>query len=245
MRIQTTLTTALPPQRLTLLLALLLTACRPAPDPLPQLPRTVLWAWERPEDLRFLNPRTTAIAFLAHTFTLTHGHLLAIPRRQPLRFVPGTPLIAVVRLESDATGLPAVSEAARAIPALTLPAIAALQIDFDARLSERAWYTALLTALPKSPPLLITALTSWCESDPWIRSLPIAAAVPMVFRMGAATPPPRTLNFPVALCRANLGLAADELPARIPAGPRLWLFTTRPWTPDSVSGILREARRRQ
>lgn len=28
-------------------------------------PRTILWAWERPEDLEFLDPREFAVAFLA------------------------------------------------------------------------------------------------------------------------------------------------------------------------------------
>jgi hypothetical protein len=34
------------------------------------LPRLVLWAWERPEDLRALDP-DTGVAFLAQTITLT------------------------------------------------------------------------------------------------------------------------------------------------------------------------------
>lgn len=226
---------------------MLLAACHPlTPDPL-QLPDTVLWAWERPEDLRALNPRTTAVAFLAATLTLSHAQLTARPRYQPLRFAPGTKLIPVIRLESDLTGLPPTAAVTQAIlrTLATVPSAAAYQIDFDARLSERPWYTALLTELPQSPPLTITALTSWCEDDGWIRTLPIAAAVPMLFRMGAATPPPRTLNFPVPVCHANLGLAPDELPARIPRHRRLWFFTTRPWTSASANAIVGEARRRQ
>jgi len=207
----------------------------------------VLWAWERPEELRSLNPRTTAIAFLAATFTLTKGQVIPHPRLQPLQFHAGTRLIPVVRLESDATTLPVTTTVVRAIrnTLATVPDAAAYQIDFDARRSERGWYTKLLTVLPKSPPLVITALTSWCEQDGWIRSLPIAAAVPMLFRMGTTTPPPLTLDFPVPLCRANLGLATDELPLRIPGHRRLWFFSQRPWTSTSAGAIVEEARRRQ
>ena len=234
-------------RRQALIAALLAAACRTAPDSLPNLPRTVLWAWERPEDLRFVNPKTTAVAFLARTVTLSHEGLVSHPRLQPLRFAPGTLLIPVIRLESDGTALPSVSAVDSSIreALATVMDPAALQIDFDARRSERAWYTALLAALPKSPPLVITALASWCENDSWIRSLPVAAAVPMLFRMGPNAAPSRDLHFPVDLCRQNLGLAADEIPPQIPVSPRLWFFTTRPWTTDSVNAMVREVKRRQ
>jgi hypothetical protein len=35
------------------------------PDPLPALPRLMLWAWESPQDLRFVKPGSAGIAFLA------------------------------------------------------------------------------------------------------------------------------------------------------------------------------------
>ena len=34
------------------------------------LPEIVFWAWERPEDLRFLNPQHSGVAFLAKTIEL-------------------------------------------------------------------------------------------------------------------------------------------------------------------------------
>jgi hypothetical protein len=120
---------------------------RPA-DPLPSLPRVMLWAWERPEDLRFIRPGTAGIAFLAGTVWLDGERVVARPRLQPLRFNPGTPLAAVVRLESAGRSLPEQQPVVREIlHAAALPGIRSLQIDFDARQSERFWYAALLRQL--------------------------------------------------------------------------------------------------
>ena len=104
------------------------------PDPLPALPRLMLWAWESPQDLRFVKPGSAGIAFLARTVWLNRERAVSRPRLQPLRFTPGTDLMAVVRFESAAHGLPAEVEALREVmPAAQIPGVSALQIDFDAR----------------------------------------------------------------------------------------------------------------
>jgi len=52
-----------------------------------------------------------------------------------------------------------------------------VQIDFDARRSQRRFYVRLLRDLrrrmPPSLPLSITALASWCAYDDWLSGLPI------------------------------------------------------------------------
>ena len=107
------------------------------PDPVPQLPRLMLWAWESPQDLRFIPPGKAGIAFLAQTIWLNRGRVRSRPRLQPLRFNPRTDLVAVVRFESEGKGLPPQAEVIREIaPVLKIAAIRALQIDFDARESE-------------------------------------------------------------------------------------------------------------
>ena len=91
----------------------------------------MLWAWERPEDLRAVDPRTAGVAFLARTLYLSGDAVAVRPRLQPLRVAPGAPLVAVVRIESalgktptysaqerDATA-DAVTEAAAALPETT------------------------------------------------------------------------------------------------------------------------------
>ena len=95
----------------------------------------------------------------------------------------GTPLNAA---QADAVAL-AVSEAA-ADDAADGAAVAALQVDFDARQSQREWYAGVLrrvrAQMPAHMPLSITALASWCSYDgEWMRALPVDEAVPMLFRM--------------------------------------------------------------
>ena len=82
--------------------AVLLTALlfwpRPA-DPLPGFPHVLLWAWERSENLEFLDAHSAGIAFLARTVCLRDGTVSVRPRLQPLRYPPGAVLMAVVRVE--------------------------------------------------------------------------------------------------------------------------------------------------
>jgi hypothetical protein len=219
------------------------------PDPLPRFPRLILWAWERPEDLRFVRPGSAGIAFLARTVCLNGGGATSRPRLQPLRFSPGAALMAVVRLESDGGGLPSREDAIReTLPAAAIPGVHALQIDFDARLSERDWYRGFLTtlrkALPPTLPLTITALASWCEQDGWIRDLPVADASPMLFQMGPGERPPIG-DFSIPVCRSSIGVATNELPGSVPRGRRLYFFHARSWTPQAYDAAVAQARRWQ
>jgi hypothetical protein len=229
---------------------LLLPACARRPDPLPGFPRVFVWAWERREDLSWIDTRSVGVAFLARTVCPRDDGVGVRPRMQPFLVPPNTVLMAVVRVESGGQGATAdVPRTARAIAgAATMPGVRALQVDFDAVASERAFYRALLRELrrrlPPQMPLSITALASWCESDGWISGLPVAEAVPMLFRMG----PDRYSagsDFRGALCRSSVGVSTDELPSRIPSGRRVYVFDPRGWTPDRLHAVLRKASRWQ
>jgi len=214
------------------------------PDPLPALPRLMLWAWESPQDLRFVKPGDAGIAFLARTVWLHPDRAVSRPRLQPLRFNPGTRLMAVVRFESTGRGLPPAADVVREVlPALQLPGIGALQIDFDARRSERAWYAAFLRelgqAIPAGLPLTITALESWCDGDRWIADLPVADATPMLFRMGPGERVPT--DFAEASCRSSIGVSTDEIPARVPRGRRVYFFHPGPWTREAYDAAVAQA----
>src|SRR5215472_841002 len=119
------------------------------PDRLQPLPRLLLWAWERPEDLRFL-PRGVGVAFLAETVTLRGGEVLVRPRQQALLVAPDTLLVACARLETDRKQAPILSPGlasttSSAIAQLaSLRGVRAVQVDFDATVSERTFYADLL-----------------------------------------------------------------------------------------------------
>ena len=227
--------------------ALLPAACyRQPPDPLPSLPRIMLWAWENPQDLRFLQPGEAGVAFLARTVFLSPKGAGSRARLQALRYTPGTVMVAVVRIESASGGLPATADAVReALAAARLEGISALEIDFDARRSERSWYAAFLgelrQAMPSKVPLTITALESWCDGDRWMHDLPIADATPMLFRMGRGERIPA--EFRESICRSSIGVSTDELPARIPRTRRLYFFYPGSWTRQAYEAVKAQAAR--
>ncbi len=217
-------------------------SCGGRPDPLPGFPRLMLWAWERPERLGFIDPAQAGVAFLARSISWREGEVTSRPRLQPLEIPAGTALMAVVRLDSFTPPLPGGEAiASEILEAAKLPRIGALQIDFDARASERSWYAALLRRvrerLPASTPLTITALASWCLGDPWIRGLPVQDAVPMLFRMGPGEPR-EVIDFSLAVCRASLGVSTDEERLALPHGRRLFVFHPRQWTPEAYRGAV-------
>ena len=215
-------------------------------DPLPALPRLMLWTWESPQDLRFIQPGSAGIAFLARTVWLNGERAVSRPRLQPLRYTPGTDLMAVVRFESAGNGLPPEAEAVQEVmPAVQLPGVSALQIDFDARQSERGWYARFLRELRKAAPaklpIAITALESWCDGDRWMGGLPVADATPMLFRMGPGERVPE--DFHESVCRSSIGVSTDELPARVPRGRRIYFFHSGPWTREAYDVAVAQAGR--
>jgi hypothetical protein len=216
-------------------------------DPTPTLPRIMLWAWESPQDLRFLEPGSAGVAFLARTVWLERGTARSRPRLQPLRYSPGTDLVAVVRLESDRGALPAAADAVReTLPAAGIAGVRALQVDFDARLSQREWYAGFLrelkAAIPPRQYLTITALESWCEESRWVSTLPVADATPMLFRLGPGERR-EVAGFAAPVCRSSAGVSTDEFPARIPRSRRLYFFHPGPWTREAWDVAVAQARR--
>jgi hypothetical protein len=217
---------------------------------MPPEPTLVLWAWERPEHLEFVDPRRTAVAFLAETIALSADEVIATPRRQPLHVPRDTTLIAVVRVETQRSRPASLQTAQRndavanVLDVVARTGVRALQIDFDATLRERGFYRALLrdlrSGLPAGTGLSITALASWCLDDPWISDLPVDAAIPMLFRMGPEGLAIRHRigrgeSFSVALCRSDLGVSMDE--PRPSRAARRWVFNPRPWSRADLERI--------
>jgi len=221
-------------------------------DQMSRLPRIILWAWERRENLNFIDPDKTAVAYLACTLDLDGDRVLVRPRFQPLTVPRRTTLIAVVRIETDRRSPPTLSasqraETARIIAGFAHTSPAAIQIDFDARRSERAFYSDLLAdvrgRLPASIPLSMTALASWCLDDDWISGLPVDEAVPMLYRMGRDASTITNYmreggEFVPALSRNSVGLSLDEQVAGLAAGKRVYLFSPKPWTAAMVRNAI-------
>ena len=231
-----------------MLCAALLASCTSQRDRLTKFPRVVLWAWQRPEDLRFIDPKIAGVAFLARTIVWQDGRMHVRPRLEALHMPPETRVMAVVRLESHGVAPDVQTVAPEITRAAAAPGISALQIDFDALSSERSWYESLLRAVRKGirpdVPLTITALASWCEGDGWLREAAIESAVPMLFRMGPGESW-HEREFRVVACRQNVGISLDEPRASLPRARRLFVFDPHSWTEPDYRAALELARRWQ
>jgi hypothetical protein len=207
------------------------------------LPQKTLWAWERPEDLRAINPETTAIAWLDQS-VLLGSEVISQPRRQPLSYPSNATRIAVVRIETLPNARLDAAEEQQTVRLLLKsaerPGIAAFQVDFDATRSQRGFYSELLRDLrwqmPSGLQLSITALASWCSYDDWIAALPVDEAVPMLFRMepdrrrASAALPEFRIREP--LCMSSVGISTHETWPEEMAGKRIYIFADRGWRED-------------
>jgi hypothetical protein len=232
----------------------------PSPSPVPSdrlaaLPRVLLWAWERPEDLRFAPALGVGVAVLDRTITLRGSRIETALRRQPVRLDPATPVVAVVRVEADAAAgreADAAAVAAALAGAARRPGIRALQIDFDATGSQRVLYASVITELrrrlPADLPLSMTALASWCAGDTWLDELPVDEAVPMLFEMGPdrfaiAGRVRQDAPFGDGPCAHAIGVSTREPLGRVPLVARAYVFTYEPWTIEAARVAMRGVQR--
>ena len=214
------------------------------------LPPLMLWAWERPTDLREL-PAAAGVAFLSQTIHLRTGAITIEPRRQPLQVSDTAVVMAVTRIEVPPSHPLSVSDGdltrvATAIAGTaTWPRVHGVQVDFDATVSQRDLYRRLLRQVRQQLGpgvfLSMTALGSWCTNDDWLDGLPVDEVVPMLFRMGAGERLPARLR--AGACRAALGTALDEPLPRAFAAPRVYVFNAGPWSAPTIAEASRRANR--
>jgi hypothetical protein len=209
------------------------------------MPPKILWAWERPEDLRFLDPKDFGAAFLAQTIFLEADAVNPKPRHQPLEVTPGTYLIAVTRIETNKNKRASFSDdqERRVVSliksTLELPDVKAIQIDFDAVVSERAFYRSMMNdlkkQLPSGIPLTMTSLASWCTGDAWFNDFPVDEAVPMAFQMGTDEEKIKTFlrngnDWNEPLCRGSYGISIDDpLNVQLKPNRRTYYFKNSAW----------------
>jgi hypothetical protein len=215
-------------------------------------PRLILWAWQMPERLEFIDPARITVAYLDQTIYV-RNRVFSEPRLQPMRVPPGTQVIAVVRIEMPEKASRDSEEVRKqVIDALLRSAhrtgVVALQVDFDAVKSQREFYRDVLIRLrrqmPRGMPLSITSLASWCGFDDWIHGLPVDEAVPMMFQMGREgdllyRSGKAVLSEP--LCGGSVGVSTDEPWPQVVRGKRLYVFGSRPWTKEAVQQLMEES----
>ena len=224
---------------------------------LSKLPSKILWAWQRPEDLRNL-PNHIGVAYVATSIVLEGQTISITPRRHAMLVAPTSPRVPVVHIDASTAAPPALNASQRdAIVAALLNAVEfsntkVVQLDFEVRRSQRQFLTDVVTAarkqLPADVALSMTALASWCAGDYWLSHMPADEVVPMAFRMAAGDAEIRALlakhgRFERSPCRSAIGTATDEpllnLPLNTPLNAsvatrknfRHYLFSPKPWTP--------------
>lgn len=224
---------------LPLILLLALAACRAGERPPPTL---ILWAWERPEDLRFA-PAGVEIALQTGFVDIAGASFTAHGRRYPL-LTAHPPATALVHVQIDPSRpvqwTPALRQRVAAAVLHYATAIPArrVQLDFEVRASERAILLDLLAdlrrGLPRGTVLSMTAIASWCDGEAWLEAAPVDEIVPMLFRMRGGEALKNRLaaggDFRNPRCRAALGVASDAAIARAPPGRRVYLFSPASWT---------------
>ena len=215
--------------------------------------RLVLWAWERPEDLRFAGD-DVSVAVLAGTVRLSGEDAVVRPRLQPALVSAGQTVIGTVHVEIDRRRPLAWTTAQRGTAAAAIlsltdnPRFAELQVDFEVRASERGVLLDVLrdvrAGLPPGRVLSMTALASWCDTERWLGAAPVDDVVPMLFRMGPGGAVLRQRlaaggGFADSHCGRSLGVAVDTPLMGLPAGRRIFLFDPAPWTQGDLAAIRR------
>lgn len=205
----------------------------------------VVWAWERPEDLRFLTA-PTEIAVQVGFVEIAGDRVRARGRRFPLLADSTRVTTAMVHVQIDprtpAAWTPAVraATAAAVLGYLRVANLPRAQVDFEVRRSQREILLDLLhdvrAGLPPGMRLSMTALASWCGED-WLSAAPVDEVAPMLFRMGPAG---EALKAKLAAggdlrdlrCRKALAVSTDAPITRSPTGRRVYLFSPRSWTAE-------------
>ncbi len=218
------------------------------------VPSVILWAWERPENLKFIDSNEYGVAFLEQTLRVEDAEVNHVPRLQTMKIESQVYLIAVTRIETK-RGANAPKEdsdkfiseiVSKIVKSSTLRNVKGVQIDFDAVESERDFYRKIIVGvkqkLRKDTSLSITALASWCAYDLWLKNLPVDEAVPMLFDIGAnrkrieAFLKSQDWNEP--LCKRSYGLSINQpTDFELDKERRRYYFNSRSWVKGDLDRI--------
>ena len=134
------------------------------------------------------------VAVVVQHVLLRGPDILVRPRPQAPPIGPGAKVTPVVHVELSVMQPPVLGDRQREVIIQAVRRAADhstsgwVQVDMEARPSQRAFYVALLrelrATLPADMRLSVTALAWWCRAPGWIDELPVDEVVPMFFRMG-------------------------------------------------------------
>ena len=215
-------------------------------------PVLVFWSWYHDDDLA---SAPGEVAYLTNRIVVDGNELKDYPRTNRLKLRPGTRRTAVVRVEvRKLVGAQAGVLAERIVSGALRSRVEALQIDFDARMSERGFYLELLSAIRQQLPvgikLSMTALASWCMQDTWLSNSKagVDEVVPMFFSMGGWQAQGGNFlkeRLPVVPVGPRcIGLSLDEpttiekLSLRLRRFDRIYIFSRKPWTGTTLEASL-------
>ncbi|MET3439357.1 hypothetical protein ABIC94_000102 [Variovorax paradoxus] len=221
------------------------------PQPMQSVqPQTLLWMWDRPQRFSAL-PEGVGVAYLHATVRLSGEQSRTTWRQWPLRIAPRVTVIPVVHVAFDNLAPSPVNEAQQAAIAAAIEHAVKhnrsgwVQLDFEARRSQRGAYVALLQRLQPlrgNVRLSATALASWCMGDPWLPAGLIDEVVPMYFRMGAESARIRqrlaaTGSAAVPACRGTAGLLLGEDWPTLEGLRRRYVFHAGTWKSEDFERI--------
>ena len=226
-------------------------SCRENKD---DYPRIILWAWERKEDLRFINNRNIEIAYLALTIRISHNALFIRRRSNILLKGESINAFPVIRIEAANNTLPYLTESLEMNIVNEITSIAIhsnakrIQIDFDALKSQRNFYKNILKRIRdnlKDTKISITSILSWCIYDDWIFDNLVDEIVPMSFDLGnekkqIISELIKNRNLLKPYCRKSLGISTQGGFPILYKVQRLYLFHPNSWTKEDLNKILRQ-----
>lgn len=207
-------------------------------------PRIYLWAWDRPEDLRFLRPET-GVAYFAGEIDLGAKSPAFRPRKKPLLLPEGHPTLPVLHVRAHRNHSYGISEQhliLDGIRQLTANGRASrLQLDFEVFHSQREFYKGLIRSIKEENPnlrLSVTALASWCRGNSWLAGLGIHEIVPMLFDPSHKNNGARHFLPQDSLCQDAVGLATYEGYETLRPAKTYYLFSNRAWRRDDLTQML-------
>lgn len=203
-------------------------------------PEIFWWYWDRPAgQLPPPAPGVGAAVVVTHLI-LSGEAVFRQSRRNALPLPDGVMVIPVIHVEVDPAH-PFAGNAAQlhglrdaVIDAAVRGTPAWVQLDFEARQSQRAFWLAAVhaikAALPTTPRLSVTALASWCHGDRWLGDAPVDEVVPMYFRLGRVRPAfvsRSAAGVDEPLCAQAHGVADDEPDWPVALPGRRYVFLGR------------------